>query len=211
MRFMIALGLGLLYPALASAQAQTGSVELGAGFGRFVGGSFAAGSTDAFDQKLVAAHASLSGVWAGSQLTRDWGAEIAIRRTTTNLLQPAGGASVKQTPVAGFIFATIETSAIRSFRLGNCLPYVGLGAGLANLNPEVPDPAVHDSNRFCVSTMAGARYYFARWVGVRVEFRGRATYLGKGRFGTDKGFVDGARWFTNADVLGGAFLSFGGN
>jgi hypothetical protein len=208
---MVALGLGLLYPALASAQAQSGSVEFGAGFGRFLGGSFAAGSTNAFDQRVVASDASLGGVWAGAQLTRDWGAEIAIRRTTTNPLQPAGGASLKRTTVAGLIFATIEGSALRSYQFNNFLPYVGVGAGLANLNPELPNPAVHDSNRFCVSAMAGARYYFARWVGIRVEVRARATYLGKGRFGADKGFFDGARWFTNTDLLGGAFLSFGGS
>ena len=213
-RSVILVCAGFLAATLAAGQASPspaapGSIEVGGGFGRFWGGSFAAGSTAAFDQKVSADDDVLKGVWAGAQVSREWGFEIAVRRTATHLLQPANGVFPTQQILAGFDFATIEAAGLRTFRVGNFLPYVGLGAGLANLDPDTEDPAVHDSNRFCVAAIAGAKFYFVRWAGVRVDVRGRATYLGKPRFG-NSGFFDGGRWFTNADFLVGAFASFGG-
>jgi hypothetical protein len=205
---------GLLSAASAAAQlspspAAPGSIEVGGGFGRFWGGSLAAGSTAAFDQKVSADDDVLKGVWAGAQISREWGVEIAVRRTATHLLQPSSGVFPTQQILAGFDFATIEAAGLRTFRLGNFLPYVGIGGGVANLDPDTADPAVHDSTRFCLSAIAGTKFYFVRWAGVRVDVRGRATYLGKPRFG-NSGFFAGGRWFTNADFLVGAFASFGG-
>ncbi|MGH9365895.1 MAG: outer membrane beta-barrel protein [Thermoanaerobaculia bacterium] len=204
------IGMTFLAAAFATAQAAPGSIEIGGGFGRFWGGSFAAGSTAAFDRKVVADDDVLTGVWAGAQITRAWGVEISVRRTATHLLQPAGGVFPTQEILAAFDFATIEAAGLRSFRLGNFLPYAGLGAGLANLDPATGDPAVHDSNRFCLSMAAGTRFYAVRWAGVRADVRLRATYLGKPGSGSD-GFFSAGRWFTNADFLVGAFFSFGGN
>jgi hypothetical protein len=204
--FVAALAVGQLSPSPAA----PGSIEIGGGFGRFWGGSFAAGSTAYFDQKVVADDDVLKGVWAGTQLSRDWGVEIAIRRTTTHFLQPAGGVFPTQQILAGFDFATIEAAGLRTFRLGNFLPYAGVAAGVANLDPDAPDPAVHDSTRFCLSAVAGTKFYMMSWFGFRVDLRGRATYLGTPRSG-GTGFTGAGRWFTNADFFVGAFASFGGH
>ena len=209
-RFAALLCMTFLAAARATAQAAPGSIEIGGGFGRFWGGTFAAGSTDAFDQKVVADDDVLKGLWAGAQITRDWGVEISVRRTATHLLQPAGGVFPTQPVVAAFDFATIEAAGLRSFRLGNFLPYAGLGAGVVNLDPDTGNPAVHDSTRFCLSLAAGTRFYVVRWAGVRADVRLRATYLGSPSSGSS-GFLSSVRWFTNADFLFGAFFSFGGD
>lgn len=208
-------GAALLAAALAGAQlaptpAAAGSIEIGGGFGRFWGGSFAAGSTASFDQKVVADDDVLKGVWAGAQLSRDWEVEITVRRTATHLLQPASGIFPTEQILAGFDFATIEAAGLRTFPAGNFLPYVGLAAGIANLDPDTGNPAVHDSTRFCLAAVAGTKFYFVSWAGARVDVRGRATYLGRPRFGND-GFFASGRWFINADFLAGVFVSFGGH
>lgn len=201
--------------ALAAAQippsaAAPGSIEIGAGAGRFWGGSFAPGSTAAFDQKVVADDDVLKGVWAGAQLSRDWAVEISVRRTATHLLEPASGVFPTQQILAGLDFATIEAAGLRTFRTGNFVPYAGLAAGIANLDPDTGDPAVHDSTRFCISAVAGTKFYVVSWFGLRVDLRGRATYLGAPRFGNSS-FTSANRWFLNADFLAGAFVSFGGH
>lgn len=188
-----------------------GSIEIGAGAGRFWGGSFAAGSTAYFDQKVKADDDILKGVWVGAQLSRDWGVEIAVRRTATHFLQPSGGVFPTQQILGVFDFATIEAAGLRSFRLGNFLPYVGLSAGIANLDPDIAgNPAVHDSTRFCLAAAAGARFHVVSGAGLRVDVRGRATYLGKPRSGS-AGVFGGDRWFLNTDFLAGGFVSFGGH
>jgi hypothetical protein len=212
---MVLAGAVLLAPWTVIAQlppspAAVGSIEIGVGVGRFWGGSFAAGSTAYFDQKVKADDDILKGVWVGTQLSRNWGLEIAVRRTTTHFLEPGNGVFPTQQILGTFDFATVEAAGLRTFRLGNFLPYLGLSAGVANLDPNTGDPAVHDSTRGCIAAVAGARFHVVSWAGLRVDVRGRATYLGKPRTGGDS-FFGGGRWFTNADFLAGAFFSFGGH
>lgn len=204
---------GLLFAAAAAAQIpQTpgapGSIEIGGGFGRFWGGNLAAGSTAAFDQTVKVDDDVLKGVWAGTQISRAWAVEVAVRRTTTHLLQPAGGVFPTEQILGGLDFATIEAAGLYTWHLGNFVPYAGLAMGIANLDPDLPDPAVHDSTRFCLSGVAGGKFYVTPWIGLRADVRARATYLGTPRSG-DTGFFAAGRWFTNTDFLVGAFVSFG--
>jgi hypothetical protein len=196
--------------AAARAQANVGSIEIGAGGGRFFGGSFAAGSTNLGDRKLAADDDILQGFWLGTQLTTDWGLEIAVRRTVTHVIVPAAGVAPREPAVAKFVPATVELLAMRSLRRGNFLPYIGFGAGMMNVEFDTADPAVRDVNRLCLSATLGSRFYAARWVGFRIDLRARATYLGKRGFGRDRGWTDSGRWLPNAELLGGVFFSFGG-
>ena len=79
-----------------------------------------------------------------------------------------------------------------------------------NVEADTEDPAVRDVNRLTLSMCLGARFYAARWIGARIDLRGRATYLGARGLGEDRGAFDRGRWFPNAELLGGVFLSFGG-
>jgi opacity protein-like surface antigen len=201
----------LLVAAAARAQANVGSVEIGAGGGRFFGGSFAAGSTNLADHRLGADDDILQGFWLGTQLTTDWGLEVAVRRTVTHVVEPAAGIAPREPAVAKFIPATVELSGIRSLRRGNFLPYAGFGVGMMNVEFDTDDPAVRDVNRVCFSATLGARFYATRWLGFRIDLRERATYLGKRREGFDRGWADYGRWFFNSELLAGLFLSFGGH
>lgn len=201
----------LLAPAAARAQGNVGSIEVGGGAGRFFGGSFARGSTHITDQKTDADDDILRSFWLGAQLSQDWGVEIAVRRTATHLLESRGGVFPTKAILAGLDVASIEAMGLRSFRRGSFLPYLGFGIGVTNLDPDTGDPAVHDTNRLGLSVAAGARFYAARWVGLRVDLRERATYLGKrAQAELDRGWTDSGRWFCDAELLGGVFFSFGG-
>jgi hypothetical protein len=200
---------GFGIPCALHGQAAPGSIEIGAGGGRFYGGSFARGSTEAFDHKVLADDDILKGFWIGAQISRGWGVELSVRRTATHFVANGSGVFPNKPALGGLDFATIELLGIRSFRFGNVLPYAGFGIGVANLDPDLASPAIRDSNRFALSAAIGARLYAARWIGVRVDGRARATYLGSRRF-EDHGFFDSGRWFRNGEILGGVFLSFGG-
>ena len=57
---------------------------------------------------------------------------------------------------------------------------------------------------------AGACFYLARWRGIRIDVRERATYLGARSQGQDHGWLDTGRWFFGTELTGGEFASFGG-
>jgi hypothetical protein len=198
-----------LAAAGAAAQGAPGSIEVGGGAGRFYGGSFASASTKITDQKADADDDILRGFWLAAQLSREWGVEVAARRTVTNLLQSGGGVFPTKPAIAALDVASIELLGVRTWRRGSFAPYVGLGFGVTNLDPDVDDPGVRDTNRAALSLAAGARFYAVRWAGFRIDLRARATYLGKRESG-DRGWNDSGRWFVNEEILGGIFFSFGG-
>jgi hypothetical protein len=203
--------LALLVPsAPARAQARPGSIQIGAGGGRFFGGSFSKGSNEYFDHKVLVDDDVLKGVWLSAQLSRRWGAEVAVRRTSTSLVEPRGGVFPNEPALGTIDVATIEGMLLRYFPRGHFSPYVGFGAGLTNLDPNVPDRAVRDVNRLGISATAGALFFAARWVGFRVDYRVRATYLGVRGLGQDQGIFDTGRWFRDQEFLAGVFFSFGG-
>lgn len=204
------LGLAAVgFAAAVSAQALPGSVELGGGIGRFYGGSFAKGTTRAFSGKVAVDDDILIGYWAGVQISPQWSAELAVRRSRENLIVSQSGVFPDEPSVGTMDFGTIEILGIRGFPYGNFVPYAGLGFGITNLDPNLPDRSVRDVNRFGLSLALGGKFYAARWFGFRIDARGRATYLGKRRV-EDGGWSDTRRWFRNEEILGGLFLAFGG-
>jgi len=200
----------LLVSTTVLAQGAPGSIEVGVGAGRFLGGTLAKGTTEAFDTTVGVDHEAVGGFWLAGQITPAWGVEFSYRRTATQIVEHRSGLFPEERTLAGLDFATIELLAVRSFRNGNFVPYLGAGAGLANLDIDTPDPALRDSTRGCLSLTGGARFYFARWVGIRIDVRERATYLGVRGQGEDHGLFDTGRWFFDSEFLGGVFFSFGG-
>jgi outer membrane protein W len=187
-----------------------GSIEVGVGGGRFFGGNFAKGATNLWDRKVGADQDILQGVWVSTQLTSNWGLEVALRRTKTHIVDLGARVAPNEPALASFIPTTVEALGLRSFDLGNFRPFVGFGLGFMNVEIDNGDPNVRDVDRFCISGTFGARYYATKWIGVRIDGRIRATYLGPRRLGEDQGWTDTGRWFRNAELLGGIFLSFGG-
>jgi hypothetical protein len=200
----------LLVPLPLLAQATPGSVEVGVGGGRFLGGTLAKGSNRAFDTTVGVDQNPTGGFWLGAQLSPEWGVEFAYRRTATEVIEHQSGLFSHQRALAGLDVASIEVLAIRSFRYGNFLPYLGAGVGLTNLDLDAPDPSLRDSNRGALSLTGGACFYLARWLGIRIDVRERATYLGARSQGQDHGWLDTGRWFFNTELTGGVFASFGG-
>lgn len=148
----------LLVPLPLLAQATPGSVEVGYGVGRFIGGTLAKGSNEAFDYKVDVDNDPTGGFWLAAQLTPEWGVELEYRRTTTHVIGYKGGVFASQQELAGLAVASFEALAVRSFRSGSFIPYVGAGVGLVNLDIDMPDRSYRDSNRGALALTAGARF-----------------------------------------------------
>lgn len=198
-----------LLATTAWGQARPGSIEVGVGTGRFYGGNLAAGSTCYLAEKTAVDDDQLGGFWLGTQLTPTWGLELGVRRTHTHVLESGSGVFPTEHELAVLDFATIEATAMYSFRRGSFLPFVGAGVGIANLDIDVADTAVQDSNRLSLALATGARFYAFPWLGFRADLRGRAVYLGRRCHGDD-GWDDHGRWLTTGEIMVGIFASFGG-
>jgi len=207
-RALVALA-ALLAVAVASAQELPGTVEIGISTGRLYGGSFAAGATRAFAGRTEVDDQILKGAWLGAQLGRRLGLELALRRSSTVLVESNAGILASQRRLAGFDLATLEALALWSYPHGHFVPYFGGGVGIANLDIDVPDPSLRDDDRFCLSAAVGARFFATRWVGARFDVRARGVYLGS-RWSGDEGWRDHGRWLWNGETQIGVLFAFGG-
>lgn len=201
----------LLVPTNLRAQAALGSVQVGLETGRFIGGTLAKGSNQAFDRKVDVDEEPTLGFWLGTQLSPKWGMELAYRRTGTHIIEYKGGFAASQPTLAALAVASVEVLALRSFPRGSFVPYLGAGVGLANLDIDTLDRTKRDATRGTLSLTAGTSFYLARWVGVRFDLRGRATYLGVRGQGQDHGWADTGRWFADGELTGGVFVTLGGH
>jgi opacity protein-like surface antigen len=181
------------------------------GVGRFIGGTLAEGSNEAFDYKVDVDSDPTGGFWLAARLSQKWSVEFEYRRTTTHIIEYHGGVFASQPELADLAVASFEGLAVRSFRSGNFIPYLGAGVGLVNLDIDLPDRSFRDSTRGALALTAGARFFLTQWAGVRFDLRGRATYLGQRGLGEDEGWTDMERWFVDAELTGGVFVSLGGH
>jgi len=194
----------------ARSQPVPGSIEVGASVGRFYGGSFPAGSTRFFDAKVDVDDDIQSGFWLSGQLSRVWSLEVAVRRTETRIVEhTSGGVFPHEPELAGLDVASIEILAIRSFPVRHFVPYVGIGAGLVNLDINTPDRSDRDSNRAAIALAAGAKYYATSWLGFRFDVRSRTTYLGQRNERDHHRSDDRSQWFSDQEVAAGVFAAFG--
>ncbi len=192
------------------AQPRAGSIEIGGGLGRLYGGSFAHGNNDFFDRRVAVDDDQLQGFRVGAQLTRDWGLEVDVRRTATHLIESGGGVFPTNPTLGRSRFRHHRARRDSLLPARHFAPYLAFGAGVANMDINVPDRAGRDINRATLSAAGGARYYAARWAGVRIDVRGRATYLGTRERQEDRGAFDSGRWLTGVEIAGGIFVAFGG-
>src|SRR5438874_9006067 len=103
---LIALAAAIGIPGFAHAQAAPGSVEIGGGGGRFYGGSFAKGSNREFAHRVEVDDDIAAGFWVGAQLSPKWSLEVAVRRTSADIIVPQSGVFPTEPAVATIDFAT---------------------------------------------------------------------------------------------------------
>jgi len=194
--------------APATAQAPPGSVQAGLEAGRQFGGTFAAGSDELFAGPVRMRNCTLKGFWFGTQLTPEWGLEVATRRSSTRFLLPDPSALTPLQASAWFEYAVMELAAVRTFRFGRLQPYGVAGAGLANLNINVTDKAYRDTNRASLGLGAGLRYWLGDRFALRLDLRAHAAYLQVRQEGQDRGALDQGRWLRTEDAMVGLQISY---
>jgi hypothetical protein len=198
-----------LFAEPAAAQQGKGKLEAGVAWGRSFGGSFAKGSNEYFDEKVQADTDILAGVRLGYLLSDRWAVEILAERVNTRFVASSDGVFSSREELGTLQMRFIEGGLRYALLRGRFVPVVGFGAGLAVLDPDIPArPDVRDSNRFTIHCDAGFKAYALPWLGVRLDVRARAAYLGTRRLGEDSGLLDTGRWFRHFDGDASLFFAF---
>ncbi len=206
-----ALGAAIaLAPAPLAAQTAPGSIEVGGESGRYIGGTLARGSTAFFTGKAEVDEDLARGFWLAAHVSPKWAVEVTYRRTATSVVGYAGGVWPQQPTLAGLDVTTLEAIAERCFRIGRFAPYLGAGAGFTNLDIDLPDKTRRNPTRGSFAACGGSRFYLTPWLGLRVDVRVRAAYLGQRDAAYDRGWNDAGRWYTNLEGIGGVFVALGG-
>lgn len=199
----------LFRPTLAAAQTMPGSIEIGWEAGRYQGGTLARGSTRFFTGKAEVDENSLAGFWLAAHVTPKWAVEVTYRRSATQVIGYSGGLFPQQPTLAGLDVTMLEAIAQRCYRVGRFAPYFGGGAGFTNLDIDLSDKSRRNPSRGSLAAGGGARFYLTPWLGLRIDMRVRAAYLGRRDDPYDHGWGDTGRWYKSLEGMGGLFIALG--
>jgi hypothetical protein len=139
------------------------------------GGTIYGDSTNLFNFDVdVASHANY-GLNFGIPIANGWKVELGVDRQDTHFTE-GGGLFSPSGNIADVHVTYYQGSLVIPFaRSRNATPYFSLGAGIANLDPEVS--GVSADNRFAMSAAIGVKVPISPNAGLRLEEKGFFTSL----------------------------------
>jgi opacity protein-like surface antigen len=201
--------LALLLAAPARAQQTPARFEAGIAWGRAFRGTFARGTTDAFDTKVDSDTDILKGIRLGYAVSRRVSLEILAERVDTRFVSAGGGLFPEERQLGVLQMRFVELGARYALATGRVVPFAGGGVGLAVFDPDIPNRTdIRDSSRLGLHLEAGVKAYLLPWLGLRIEARPRFVSLGSRREPYDGGTFDSGRWFHQVDGDVGVFVAF---
>jgi len=210
----------LLLAPVCGAQLRGGTVELNPFGGYLFGGSFPAGSTNLFTNKVDIEDHSTWGGRIGWNITGKFEAEAQFSRTETHFVSPGNDAVFGS---AGTRLGDLTIDYALGFmtfnfgRSSRVVPYATLGMGAARLEADVckvrPSPCVNPSEdwRYTVSVGGGIKTFLNRHFGFRFDGRYYGTLLRSDRDRCDfdrRCDHNRTDWLSNGDINGGLIFAF---
>ena len=216
-RVFLALVFAAGMSTAAFAQVREGTVEISPYAGYLFGGEFARGSTSLFDARVEVDDDATYGVRLGFNLTDTAEMEFQASRTKTafvtndshDVFGPNGQELGDLTIDYYMGYGTFNFGHRRA------VPYITIGAGVARLDPNVPNTNARSDTRFTGSLGIGVKAFVNPHFGFRFDGRGYATSLGNNdrhdRFGCNNDFFDNCdskEWLTNGEISAGLLFAF---
>ena len=144
------------------------------------GGTIFADQTSVFNEDVsVGSHLNY-GVNFGIPIANGWKVELSVDRQDTNFTEGGGSLFSPSGNIAGFHVTYYQGALVIPFAISRqATPYVTVGAGLANLDPDIR--GVSADNRFAASAGIGVKVPINRNAGIRLEERGFFTSMSNDR------------------------------
>lgn len=210
---LLTLALAVSGAATASAQLRSGTVEINPFAGYLFGGEFSRShdnnNFDNFDRTHVDVDDDATyGGRIGYNFTSRFELEAEYSRTETRFVQRQrhlDDQNLGDLRIEYFIgYLTYN------FGHGRLVPFVTIGAGGANLNPNVPGTVSDSDTRFTTAAGGGVKYFVNPHFGFRFDGRAYSTWLGDhSHVLCDTGGSCRSRgWVTNATATGGLIVAF---
>lgn len=216
-RVFLVLVLAAGVSTVALGQIREGTVEISPFAGYLFGGEFARGSTSLFDTRVEADDDATYGVRLGYNMTDTVEMEFQASRTKTSFvtndnhdLFGSNGPDLGDLTIDYYM-------GYGTFNFGHrrAVPYITIGAGVARLDPNVPNTNARSDTRFTGSIGVGVKAFVNPHFGFRFDGRGYATSLGNNdrnnRFGCNDNFFDNCdskEWLTNGEISAGLLFAF---
>ena len=216
-RVFLVLVLAAGLSTVALGQIREGTVEISPFAGYLFGGEFARGSTSLFDTRVEADDDATYGVRLGYNMTDTVEMEFQASRTKTSFvtndnhdLFGSNGPDLGDLTIDYYM-------GYGTFNFGHrrAVPYITIGAGVARLDPNVPNTNARSDTRFTGSIGVGVKAFVNPHFGFRFDGRGYATSLGNNdrnnRFGCNDNFFDNCdskEWLTNGEISAGLLFAF---
>lgn len=211
MKTRIALAVLALAALAASAQAQirAGTVEINPYAGYLFGGNFGDANVEFTPYRVGVDDDPIYGGRVGFNITSLFEFELEYGYDKTHLTLEPDGVFAPPVFVGDLKIQYFMGYATFNFGHSRLVPYVTIGAGAANLKPEIPATNTVSDTRFTAGFGGGIKYFFDPHFALRIDGRAYSTYLG------DTTVLCGpyyyctqSNWLTNGSANGGFIVAF---
>jgi opacity protein-like surface antigen len=210
---LLALAAALAGAGAATAQLRSGTVEINPFAGYLFGGTFSRDRDFHTEHNLDRGRIDLDddvtyGGRFGYNLTSLFQFEAQYSRTETHFVERRRHFDDQR--LGDLRIDYFLAYATFNFGHRRFVPYVTIGAGGANLVPDVPGTLSKSEVRFTSSAGGGVKIFVTPHFGLRLDGRAYSTWLGDHShvFCDASGFCANQNWMTNAEGTGGFILAF---
>jgi hypothetical protein len=210
---LVAAALSFIGAGAAQAQIRSETFEISPFYGYLFGGEFASGSNSLFSGRVDVDDHDTYGFRAGYNFTQIMEFEIQGSRTDTHFVSHDSGTLFGP---GGERLGDLRIDYLLgygtfNFGHGRAVPYVTLGAGIADLQPSNTPIPSHDATRFTGSIGGGVKVFVVPHFGFRFDGRLYSTYLNENDTCGDNDHhhdCHNTHWLTNGDLTGGLIFAF---
>ncbi|HKF42120.1 MAG TPA: outer membrane beta-barrel protein [Thermoanaerobaculia bacterium] len=208
----------LLAASSARAQFRHGTVEISPFGGWMFGGSFPAGSTDLFNQKVDVQDEAIYGGRVGWNFTNLFEFEAFYAHSGTHFVSTRDDVLFAPSGTKLGDLSIDYALGLMTLNFGRnpyVTPFVSFGMGAAHLDPDVckvRNPPCSNPNaewRYTTTIGGGVKTFFTRHFGMRFDGRYYGTLLNTDDHDCHDGHCHhGSDWLSNGDLTGGFVFAF---
>jgi hypothetical protein len=200
-----------------SAQDRTGTIELTAFGGGYLGGTLHAGSNALFARDVSIGTAPTYGVRLGYNFSRVAEIEFGWSQARPEISGTGGDVLFGQGAKLGEMTSNVfEGDFVFNLGRGRVIPYLAVGAGAMTFRASTAATETSTDTRFVANVGAGLKIFVSPQFAFRVDGRYRGAYI-SGSSGTWNGvggcsgctYTWGANWYRSGEITGGLTVALG--
>lgn len=208
---LVALAAAVAVAGPAAGQDRSGTVELTPFGGGSFGGTLNTWLAPGSNAHVDVGDAGTFGFHVGYNFSRYAAVEFGWAHAQAGLYTGPSGAFAPRQRVGDFDTDAFEVNGVFGFTRGKVVPYFTVGGGVNSMRLKSAGTSSSEA-RFVGNLGLGIKFWVTPRFGIRIEGRGRSTYVGSGQdcgsYYCRDSYYNDSNWYTSGEATGALTFAF---